>query len=172
MASKVKLIDIPAQEALITGYSEAVVEQLLDFGKLVATDAHQLLSQLDAKLGAYLGFCAALIGLISVGLNGKESTATKWGIAIAIGLTMLAIISSLCGLFTRTFLMPSESDWFCEILFERPADLKRYHVISLLSSHQHALERSVTKARWLRIAESLLAAGSILAGLITINRIF
>ena len=91
------------------------------------------------------------------------------GIAATL-LALVAVAVSAIGLITTTWASPSEKDWFKEALLDNRYDLRRYHIISMLGSHQQQHAANGEKARLLRRAEKFLVAGASVVAAILLWR--
>jgi hypothetical protein len=161
------------REALDSGsIPDDSVAELSDFGKLLFSEAHQRSTYIDSKLGNYLTWTSALLGILLL-----DQTFAKELSAIIRGLTLLPIASGFgtlaaCFLGMRSELMPtpSERDWFREGIMEHPKVLCRYHLLSLLRCHQAVQVSNFNKAQIMRRAEDMLIVTATLTGLVLLCR--
>ncbi len=168
----INYVDVRAQQDRIVTLPDETVDQLFNFGTALFSEVQSRSAQIDTKLGSYLGFCAAVIGFLSIGAtSGGLPTAIKYAMLGSVVFTLVALGSAFWGLKTKLYLTPSESDWFSESLLADAKQLKQFHVISLLLCHQDNQTTTARKARVCSVTEKCLAMGALLAGMIIILRV-
>jgi hypothetical protein len=171
-AQYLHFINTEKAEAEIMGLDDSAVEYLYQFGSMMVGDAGQWTSHLDSKLTAIFGWSSGVLAFLVVGTKAQGSLMHVSAMILAVALTLAAVILAALGLKTDEWPSPSEEDWFREGILEHPGHLRRYHVISMLETHQYHLRKNGRKAKLLRYAEKALVAGAIVVAAILLWRAF
>ena len=171
-AQHLHFINTEKAEADIMGLDDSAVEYLYQFGSMMLGDAGQWTSHLDSKLTAIFGWSSGVLAFLVVGTKAQGTPLAVGAMIVAVALTLAAVILAALGLKTDEWPSPSEEDWFREGILEHPGHLRRYHVISMLETHQYHLRKNGSKARLLRRAERVLIAGAVVVAAILIWRAF
>jgi hypothetical protein len=179
VVEKVSYLDISAaKKRLEETSSDAAIDHLYDFAKVLVDEVQQRTSQIDGKLVSILGWTAGILALILVG----QDSWLKAGVPFRALMLYLASASTICamggvlfaflGLRTRgVWSFPSEADWFRDELIGNPRLLKKYHTLGLLEAHQEHNKVTSKKAAMLFVSEWLLAASAILVGTVILIQI-
>ena len=148
------------------------VEHLYDFGKLVAGQAHQVGTDLNAKLGNCLTWTSALPGMQLVSFSNGEHRLPLLLTAHSPLCSCGALILSYRGFYRSELLpSPSEVDWFKDSLLGDTGILLKYHVVSLLKDHQHSQHENLRKLKCMHRAERLLVLSALLTFLVVAFRV-
>jgi hypothetical protein len=83
-------------------------------------------------------------------------------VAIAAAAAFASILIASLALKSTMSPAPSEEDWFREGLWNNVPKLKRYHVISLLLTHQEHIKRAKFKGSCLRYVEMFLVVSGLM----------
>jgi uncharacterized membrane protein YgdD (TMEM256/DUF423 family) len=156
-----RFVEIEAiQERLSTpGIQDATVEEFYRFGTLLFSEIQQRGSEIDRKLTNVLGWSMATLAFLLL----NQSRFAQIGSYVRAAAITAAILSFVCVIVaafavkTRMWRAPSEADWFQEKLWGDPATMKRYHILSMLATHQAQARNVKVKANCLGIIEILLA---------------
>ena len=164
--SYVSAEEIQAKLESADGVSAASVLQLYDFGKQLVSEAQQRSAYIDAKLGNYLTWTSALLGVLLLDQTlAKEPSALAQLIGIiATFLGVATFITCYFGMRTALLPSPSERDWFRDGLLNDGETLQKFHLLALLEEHQHAQQEIFRKSTRMREVEFLLMVTGILAG--------
>ena len=171
-AQYLHFINTEKAETEIMGLDDSAVEYLYQFGSMMVSEAGQWTSHLDSKLTAIFGWSSGVLAFLVVGTKAQGSPLAVSAMILAVALTLAALILAALGLKTDEWPSPSEADWFREGILEQPGTLRRYHIISMLETHQYHLRKNGSKARLLRYAERVLITGAIVVAAILIWRAF
>lgn len=166
------------ERLLLANKYEELTEELFSFGQLLLDEVQQRTAQLDTKLISLLGWTAAILAFLLVGDASWVESAHKPGIATTI-VMLLATLSSLgavacsfLGVKTAMFQFSSEKDWFETSLFNDVLTLKKFHLISMLETHQAHGRVNERKGQRAHEAEWLLAASAVLVGMATLAKLY
>jgi hypothetical protein len=166
------------EQLLLANKYEELTEELFSFGQLLLDEVQQRTAQLDTKLVSLLGWNAAILAFLLVGDASWAGSAQKTSIATTI-MMLLATLSSLgavacsfLGVKTAVFQFSSEKDWFQTSLFNDVLKLKKFHLISMLETHQSHSRLNERKGQRAHQAEWLLAASAILVGMATLAKLY
>jgi hypothetical protein len=141
---------------------DSSVGELYRFGEIMLSDVRQTSSLLDTKLTSILGWSTATLAFLLLDSNSKAVNFAKPFLITAALIAMVSIGLSMLGLRSRLWPSPSEKDWFQDELLQEPSSLTRYHVVSLLASHQQHIKMNASKANFLRFAEITLMIAALL----------
>ena len=168
VARRVSIEDIEKQ---VLSLCDGTVTELYDFGVLMVTEVERRALGIDSKLTSILGWSSAVLGFLLLGTSPGGSFGSSLLLLVSIALTLGAVISSFLGLRTILWITPSEKDWFRDELLENAGRLRRYHIVSMLNTHQDHEKEIEKKASRLALAERLLAvAASLIAITLLWNR--
>lgn len=169
-ANRVNPADVDA--ALTKGCPDATVSQLFTFSSLMMDEIRQRTGTLDTKGLVVLGWGGALFGYL---LSAEIATAA-WPLRVASILPALvagyAIQKAYGAARLRDYDWPSDTDWFRIELFMKPDILRRYHLMSLLETHQNHSRQNGKKLAALQRAQKALAVASMLTAGIAALRPF
>jgi hypothetical protein len=168
---KVYFADYEKQKRALAEYPIESVDELYEFGRVLADEVQQRSSHVDSKLGVYLGFSVATIALLSAGSPKEAPEIIRWIIFLSTGAAVIAMILAAIGLRSREWAFPSELDWFNENAVLDHKRLRRNYVLALLKSHQVHQERSLSKAALLPATEIFMAVSGVLAAASIMARI-
>jgi hypothetical protein len=151
------------------GTPEETVDEFYRFGTLLFSEIQQRGSEVDRKLTNLLGWSIATLAFLLLNRThfGQYGSYT-WVAMITASIFSLGCIAiAAYAIKTRMWRAPSEADWFQKDLWEDPTTLKRYHLISLLATHQAQAMNVKTKAECLWLIEVfLLISSGVILGLI------
>jgi hypothetical protein len=162
---------------LLAADNKELTEELFSFGQLLLDEMQQRTAQLDTKLISLLGWTAAILAFLLVGDASGLASATKAGVTTIIMMLMATLTSlgavtcSFLGVKTTVWEFPSEKDWFQTKLFNDPLKMKKFHLISMLVTHQVHNRANDRKGRRAHEAEWLLAASAAFVGLTTLAKL-
>jgi hypothetical protein len=177
--SKMQDLDIDrVKDRMMKNRYSGVTDQLYSFGQFLSAELQRQTDRLDMKLLLVLGWNAAILAFLLIGLE-QQVHATRGTIAPASWLMIGAVLcslSSIClsfwGVRGKSFLWPSDRDWFKEELYDRdPVILKKYHIGCLLSAHRHYERANERKAAMLRPAQYLLAISATIIAAVLLLRL-
>jgi hypothetical protein len=137
------------------------VDEFYRFGTVLFSEIQQRGAEVDRKLTNVLGWSIATLAFLLMNRN-RYIDWTKLVVTGAAAMAFICVILSAFALKTRMWPAPSENDWFRRELWAEPAMLRRYHVVSLLSTHQTHVKNVKLKADclgWLEILLSISALG-------------
>jgi hypothetical protein len=155
-----------AERTLFHGNVAApAADQLYDFGKVLFAESLQRIARTDSKLTNLLGWSAAILVVASTRAKGAPSVLAGIPVATAALLAFISIIACVVALKTGTSPAPSEQDWFQAGLLADAGNLRRYHIVSLLLTHQVNMQDASRKAEVLRRVEWLTVIASFGAAL-------
>lgn len=177
--SGVKTVDPKEIERLLLAnpYQE-LTEELFSFGQLLLDEIQQRTAQLDTKLISLLGWTAAILAFLLVGDASWLESVYKIGLATTIMMLLAtlsslgAVVCSFLGVKTTVWQFPSEKDWFRSSLFDNVLAMKKYHLISMLETHQAHSRVNARKGQRAHEAEWLLAVSAVLVGLTTLAKLY
>ena len=163
----VRLVDIETIELRLANpkTQDGTVEELYRFGSLVFSEIQQRGAELDRKLTNFLGWSLATLAFFLINLSKYQS----WGFD-RIVVTAASILSFSCvalaafALKTKIWPAPSEGDWFKDELWDEPSMMKRYHVVSILATHQGYATKVKAKAdclAWIEVLLPISALGTL-----------
>jgi len=150
------------------GIPDATVEEFYRFGALLFSEIQQRGSEVDRKLTNLLGWSIATLAFLLLKqpfahVGNVASIAEITAGVFSLGCVALAAIA----VKTRMWRAPSEADWFQKDLWDDPSSLKRYHLVSILATHQAQARNVKRKAECLWIIEIfMLITGIVILGLI------
>lgn len=158
-------VDIAAIEVQICSPSttDDVVDQFYKFGTILFSECLSRAADVDRKLTSMLGWSIAALASILL----KQSKPEQLGmtdhivIVIAAAAAFLSLVLAALGLKTTVWPAPSEEDWFRNGLWGDVQKLKRYHVISMLLTHQEHVRRITRKANLLGCVELMLSLAAL-----------
>lgn len=133
--------------------STKVTDELYGMGKLLMEECSARVERLDSKSSTIAGYSGAIIGLIVSTFPIWTSAADKWAIALVALGSLVGLIGGAIALWSswpKTFLLPSDSDWFEEDGLKDPDRLKRYYISSLhisIASHEQVNAKKVCKIK-------------------------
>ena len=147
---------------------EATIEEFYRFGQILFTECLQRGSEVDRKLTSALGWSTASLAflLLNRAKFGQFGAVGMIGLIVATISAIACVAISSVALKSRIWPAPSESDWFKEDLWQDSTKLKRFHVVSLLFSHQEHLKRIKGKADCLWWAELFLPVSALVVSAI------
>jgi hypothetical protein len=175
----IKTVDPKEIERLLMANTyQELTEELFSFGQLLLDEVQQRTAQLDTKLISLLGWTAAILAFLLVGDASWLESTYKLGLATTITI-LLATLSSLgavacsfLGVKTEVFQFSSEKDWFKTSLFDDVLTMKKYHLVSMLETHQAHNRLNERKGQRAHEAEWLLAVSAVLVGLATLAKLY
>jgi len=176
--SEIKTVDAKEIERLLLAKRyEDLTEELFSFGQLLLDEIQQRTAQLDTKLISLLGWTAAILAFLLVGdASWLESAKTGPASTITMLLATLsslgAVVCSFIGVKTTVWQFSSERDWFKTSLFDEVLNMKKYHLISMLETHQAHSRVNERKGQRAREAEWLLAVSSVLVAVTTLVKLY
>jgi len=139
---------------------DETVDEFYRFGSLLFSEIQQRGSEVDRKLTNALGWSIATLAflLLNQPRFAQIGSYARLFAIIAAFLSFGCAIGSAWAVKTRMWRAPSENDWFKAELWDDPSTLKRYHIISLLGTHQAQAKNVKVKADCLGVIEILLLA--------------
>jgi hypothetical protein len=171
-----------AVDSIWESASADVLDQLYSFGEILLNEVQQRSAQLDTKLTTMLGLSGAMMAFLLIG-NEFWSTASgssavipglvwyRLGVALASAIGLACIVLCYFGLKLRQWDFPSTTDWLNREYLTKADEMKRFHIISMLETHDSHNKNNAKKARNARRAENLLAISAALVGLILLARV-
>lgn len=148
------------------------VTELADFGKLLFGESHQRSGYIDSKLGNYLTWTSALLGILLLDQNLAKDLSLGLRIVtmVPIAFGLAALVLCYMGLRSSLLPTPSERDWFRDGIMGYPDVLCQYHLLSLLRAHQGIQKENFKKAQLMHRAEFLLMVTGALTGILVAVR--
>lgn len=147
------------------------IEELYRFGQLLFTELQQRSSETDKKPTSVFGWSVATLGFLLISKNrfaGREYEALAANAASVFSFLSAAL--SAFAIKTRMWRAPSENDWFQKDLWTHADRLKRYHLVSLLETHQAQIQGVQRKAELLGFSEIFLAITAlVILGLLLVS---
>jgi hypothetical protein len=142
---------------------EATIEEFYRFGTLLFTEIQQRGSEVDRKLNNALGWSIATLAflLLNQPRFAHVGTCVRLAIIAAAVLAFGCVIVAAFAVKTRMWRAPSEADWFQSELWNDPSIMKRYHILSILTTHQAQTKNVKLKAECLGFIEIGLALSSV-----------
>lgn len=150
--------------------SSDTVDALYDFGKFMLEEVQQRAAYIDSKLGGYLTWAAALLGVLLIDQSLGKGTALRIAAIVPASAAMNAIVFCWLALRTQLLPSPSEVDWLGRNSTLDAETLKRHYVSMMHLTHQQQQKRNVRKASLLCRAENMLALSAGLTGIIILVR--
>jgi hypothetical protein len=145
--------------------SDPELDELGQFGSIMASEIVSRIQQLETKAIVVLGYDGAIIAFLLNLLVRPPYTETRSRVLLCIA-ALLAAISAFWAIYAlsaRTgWAWPSERDWFPEKAFGNLNAIKRRHLDALLNAHHQQGLRADRKGVALIWAQRLLI-GSFLA---------
>jgi len=166
------------ERLLLANEYQELTEELFSFGQLLLDEIQQRTAQLDTKLISLLGWTAAILAFLLVGDASWLESAYKTGLVTTIFMLLAtlsslgAVICSFLGVKTTVWQFPSERDWFQTSLFDDVLAMKKYHLISMLETHQAHSRVNARKGQRAHEAEWLLAVSAVLVGMTTLAKLY
>ena len=162
---KPRLVDIENIELQLSSeLPSEMVDELYRFGQIIVTDAKTTAGQLDSKLVTVLGWTSAALAFLLLNKIAGTSPSIRFAIVAATVCALVGTVIAGWGLKSTLWVAPSEQDWFKTELMENAGAMRRYHIVSMLVSHQITVNRNAVKAVYLRLAELCLIGGSLFIG--------
>jgi hypothetical protein len=159
-----------AETLMAAENSPALQDELYAFGDLLVNEVLSRSAQLDAKATSLLGWSAAAMAAILVYARGWGQA--EWPVRVLIGGSVLLALSACVqagrALRLLQWEIPSEADWFKFKLFADPFRLQRYHLFSMLETHQHHDRQNARKAVHVEQSQWLLIAATVLVAILII----
>lgn len=178
-ANGIKTVDPKEIERLLMANTyQELAEELFSFGQMLLDEVQQRTAQLDTKLISLLGWTAAILAFLLVGDGSWLESTQKIGLASSITMILAtlsslgAVVCSFLGVKTQVFQFSSEKDWFKTSLFDDVLKMKKYHLVSMLETHQAHSQLNQRKGRRAHQAEWLLAASATLVGVTTLAKLY
>ncbi len=142
-----------------------LLDALTQFGELMLGEVTNRTNMLDSKALSLLGWTAALLA-IWVGTWEATPFPHVELIVVTVGAiaAAVALLASSSALRVRRWRWPSQRDWFCLAVFDRPSLLRRSHIVSMLETYEgHCAENDV-KTHRVKVAQlGLAVAGTCLS---------
>lgn len=143
-----------------------LLDELFQFGELMLEEESRTTSTVESKATSVLGWTTGLLALFV--LQPSRSIADMNVVELA--LTSFGVFGAFVGLFgcfqalrVRDWKCPSQQDWFSPELFGHPSILRRFHLLSMLETHQEHSAVNAKKVHWLKVAQTgLIGAGASL----------
>ncbi len=137
---------------------DATVEEFYRFGTLLLSEIQQRGSEMDRKLTNALGWSIATLAFLLLNKLrfAQVGSYARSAVIIAAVLSFGCATVAALAVKTRMWRSPSEADWFKNELWDDPSTMKRYHVVSILATHQAQARNIKIKAECLGIIEILL----------------
>lgn len=147
----------------LPGTPEETVDEFYRFGTLLFAEIQQRGSEVDRKLNNALGWSIATLAFLL--LNQPRFVHAENYVRIAeIAASVTSFGCAVLAAFavkTRMWRAPSEVDWFQNELWNDPATMKRYHILSMLATHQAQAENVKAKAGFLGFIEIFLSIAGV-----------
>jgi hypothetical protein len=131
---------------------DEVVDELYKLGGILFSECLGRGADIDRKLTSMLGWSIAALASLLLKQSKSDhpvGTLEQLVLGIAAAAAFLALLIAALALKTTIWPAPSERDWFKEGLLRDVQRLKRYHVISLLVTHQEHVKCITRKANCL-----------------------
>jgi len=166
-----RLVEVESIHARLSepGTPEDSVDEFYRFGALLFSEVQQRGSEIDRKLTNLLGWSIATLAFLLLNHSRFGPIGTySWIAMVTASVFSFGCISvAAFAVKTRMWRAPSEADWFQQDLWADASTLKRYHLISLLATHQAQVKNVKTKAECLWIIEIfLIVVGIVILSLI------
>lgn len=150
---------------------DAMLDELYRFGQILFSEMLSRGSEIDRKLTNMLGWSTATLAFLMFHDRiGAVGTTLRLLEAGAIVCAFISVLLCAWTLKTKMWPAPSEMDWFKPEILDAVV-LKKYHIVSLLNTHQHHAKLTATKAAKLRYVEWLLLAASSVIAVLGISRL-
>jgi hypothetical protein len=168
----VHTINVEDAENTLMHLDSQALERLYGFGQILFGEVQQRSSQLDSKLTSILGWSSAMLAFLVLDLGTHTRGAINVSlIGLAASFAFGGLIAAALGIRSTRWIIPSEADWFRDGILDRPDDLTRYYVLSLLETHQDQNRENSKKSRFLAIAERCLIGGGLALGVVMLWRV-
>lgn len=120
------------KERLMKNRYPELTDQLYSFGQFLSAELQRQTDRLDMKLLMVLGWNAALLAFLLIGQDqwlpatARIIAPATWLMIGAVVCSLFSICFSFWGVRGRSFLWPSDRDWFKESLYDQdPVILKK-----------------------------------------------
>jgi hypothetical protein len=162
---QLQLVDIEDIEIRLSGDIAAdLVEEYYRFGTVLLSEVQAATSQIDGRLVTALGLAVGLLVSLLFGSALDRFAAAGLWTNTATAVAFLGVVVAAYGSMSRMWRLPSEEDWFREVLQDANT-LKKYHIVSLLAAHQQHMKLALLKGNCLRWSQASIVTSAILAAL-------